>query len=306
MLFRDFKTGLAIGLTALLFSSGAVAGTLGAAPPGEDDDSTLANERVSLDRFIPTTIATEIFGGTSSAAGRVTLTTKEDSVFFQFNRPLRDPLVIDLEVGGAEVVDDEVSAYAYQVGVAAISRVTYDTTGATSVAKRVRAGTEITLADGETTFTANDEVILYGEDNLPLTMSDFFDSRGNAVAAASRPAAIRTVDAMGTVSSANVDVSYDDLEDITTGGQDNYILINANTDLKPTLARVYGTSATAANLLFLISFCCLMISTSIPSMFLIARSILSLTGGLCSTDIHGINVCHDPNMPVACAVHAHY
>ena len=118
MLFRHFKTGLAVGLTALLFSSGsflphAEAGTLGGGPGVEDMDGN--NQRTTLTRLMSRTIATEIFDGSGRTNSDKEFVTGD--VHYLFERALRNTEVdIDLTVSGAEFHDTEATGAFYRTG----------------------------------------------------------------------------------------------------------------------------------------------------------------------------------------------
>ena len=123
MLFRDLKTGLAIGLTALLFSSVAGAATIGGAPPDTNNPATPQDDRMTISRLPATTIATEIFGGSARVNSRMRLSAGNDDVFLRFSNRIRypDKAEIDLKVSGAAFVDASVTAVGKQNGLKAMT-----------------------------------------------------------------------------------------------------------------------------------------------------------------------------------------
>ena len=167
MLFRDFKTGLGIGLTALLLSSGAGAGTIGGAP-GMDDPDTPQDERLRVSDLRATTIATEIFGGTARANSRLRL-THQDDVFLMLGRATRFPIAIDVEISGAAFRDVELTATAKQYGLKAL----YGPDDTNTPAD----------ADSDPDLLA-EPVPLYDVNGNALTMGQLFDSDDMRILAA--------------------------------------------------------------------------------------------------------------------------
>ena len=85
MLFRDLKTGLAIGLTALLFSSGAWAGTLGSMP-ADSPATPETDDRGDVNPIRTKNIATEIFDGTARTNGMKGFMLAAGDVWFELDR----------------------------------------------------------------------------------------------------------------------------------------------------------------------------------------------------------------------------
>ena len=124
MLFRDFKTGLAIGLSALLLSSVAEAATIGGPVPDVDSARTPDfDDRTTISTLPVTRIATEIFGGSARQNSRIELSAGETDVFLLFENQVRypDSVEIDFRVHGAAFKDQSVEAVAKQHGLKAMT-----------------------------------------------------------------------------------------------------------------------------------------------------------------------------------------
>ena len=159
MLFRDFKTGLAIGLTALLFSSGAVAATIGGAPM-DDPRTPDENEKNRLGR-LTTTIATEIFGGSARDNRTMEFMVPADKVWLLLEDTIRYPIDIDLMIGGAEFANEAVSGDPMQRGY-----VIYDSEATTMTAIPLFKNVATTGDPDLEPVTAGDIRAFFGTDEM--------------------------------------------------------------------------------------------------------------------------------------------
>ena len=120
MLFRDLRTGLAVGLTALLFSSGAGAAEIRqhmAAvddDPGTPGDETVEAADAAFHPYRATMISAQAFGNPNAALEiDVDAASATNGIWVVFPRSVRYQFDLMVTISGAEFEDDLVEAAAY-------------------------------------------------------------------------------------------------------------------------------------------------------------------------------------------------
>ena len=182
MLFRDFKTGLGMGLTALLLSSGAFsphAAEIGGAPANEDSARTPdVDDRGSISRLRATVVAAEVFGRSARLNARHQLDAGKDSVWLMLDGTIRYPMDLDIMVSGASFADQQVSAVPKQRGLKLAVVTAADPTATPPVMRSVSNEPLYRMPlDDQGDYQACTTTA--GTALVPATMSDLFSDRGS-------------------------------------------------------------------------------------------------------------------------------
>ena len=184
MLFRDFKTGLGMGLTALLLSSGAFsphAAEIGGAPANEDSARTPdVDDRGGITRLRATVVAAEVFGRSARLNARHQLNAGKDSVWLMLDGTIRYPMDLDIMVSGASFADQQVSAVPKQRGLKYADVTAADPTADPPVMRSVSNEPLYRMPRTDATPPAYQAcTTTEGTALVPVTMSDLFSNRGS-------------------------------------------------------------------------------------------------------------------------------